>query len=57
MTHPGVVFIRREISDGDKKVLMLLSKELVKPHLKPRGELSFLCLGMRCSNWSGCKER
>lgn len=57
MTHPGVVFIRREISDGDKKVLMLLSKELVKPHLKPQGELSFLCLGMRRSNWSGCKER
>lgn len=32
--HPGMVFISREVSDRDKKVLMLLYKELVRPHLK-----------------------
>lgn len=34
--HPGMVFISREISDRDKKVLMLLYKELLRPHLKYR---------------------
>lgn len=34
LIHPGMVFISREISDRDKEVLMLLPKELVKPHLE-----------------------